>query len=114
LTIRNIPEDAKRRFRQRAASHGRSMEEEARQIILAAVNDDGRTPRKSIGQMLYEASRPGFDLPEVPDTQAGYVASTPSTLQEDEDWVHELIRVANGAGEGVFDREVQQLREFDL
>ena len=72
LTIRNIPEDAKRRFRQRAAAHGRSMEEEARQVILAAVNDDGQTERKSIGQMLYEASRPGFDLPEVPDSPASW------------------------------------------
>ena len=72
LTIRNIPEDAKRRFRQRAAAHGRSMEEEARQMIVSAVNDDGGAPRKSIGQMLYEASRPGIELPEVPDSPASY------------------------------------------
>jgi plasmid stability protein len=72
LTIRNIPEEAKRRFRQRAAANGRSMEEEARQVIIAAVNDDGGTPRKSIGQMLYEASRPGIELPKVPDSPASY------------------------------------------
>jgi plasmid stability protein len=72
LTIRNIPEDAKRRFRQRAAANGRSMEEEARQLIVSAVasNDD----RPSIWDMLYEASRPGFDLPEVPDSIASYAA----------------------------------------
>ena len=70
LTIRNIPEEAKHRFRQRAAANGRSMEEEARQVILAAVNDGG--PRKSIGQMLYEASRPGIELPEIPDSPASY------------------------------------------
>jgi plasmid stability protein len=72
LTIRNIPEDTKRRFRQRAAAHGHSMEEEARQIILAAVNEGEAPRRKSIGQMLYEASRPGFELPEVPDSPASY------------------------------------------
>lgn len=36
LTVRNIPEEAKRRFRQVAAAHGRSMEEHLRQLILAA------------------------------------------------------------------------------
>jgi plasmid stability protein len=70
LTIRNIPEEAKRRFRQRAAAHGRSMEEEARQMIVSAVaSNDGRP---SIWEMLYEASRPGFDLPEAPDSPASY------------------------------------------
>jgi plasmid stability protein len=70
LTIRNIPEEAKRRFRQVAAAHGRSMEEEARQLILSVVGRDGKRP--SIGQMLYDASRPGVELPEVPDTPASY------------------------------------------
>jgi hypothetical protein len=45
------------------------MEEEARQMILAAVaNKD----RPSIGEMLYRASRPGVDLAEVPDAPASY------------------------------------------
>lgn len=30
------------------------------------------------------------------------------------DWVHKLIRIANGAGEGVFDEEPTPLRDFDL
>ena len=70
LTIRNIPEDTKRRFRQRAAAHGRSMEEEARQLILTAVTPNDSPVRKSIGQMLYEMSRPGIDLPIPPRTPA--------------------------------------------
>ncbi len=69
LTIRNIPDDVKRRFHQRAASKGRSMEEEGRQIIMASV-EEPRPPRKSIGQMLYEASRPGIDLPIPPRSRA--------------------------------------------
>jgi plasmid stability protein len=70
LTIRNIPDEAKRRFRQRAAAHGRSMEEEARQLILAAVNDDDRPARKSMFEILYDASRPGIELPIPPRSPA--------------------------------------------
>ena len=62
LTFRNIPDDVKRRFHQRAAANGRSMEEEGRRLIVAAV-EEPRPARKSIGQMLYEGSRPGIDLP---------------------------------------------------
>lgn len=37
LTIRNLDEEVKRRLRVRAAEHGRSMEEEAREILRGAV-----------------------------------------------------------------------------
>lgn len=69
LTIRNIPDEIKRRFHQRAAAHGVSMEEEGRRVITSAV-EEARPPRKSIGQMLYEGSRPGVDLPIPPRTRA--------------------------------------------
>ncbi len=36
LTVRNIPDDAKLRFRQVAAAHGRSMEEHLRQLVIEA------------------------------------------------------------------------------
>ena len=39
LTIRNLDERLKGRLRVRAALRGRSMEEEARQILRAALND---------------------------------------------------------------------------
>ncbi len=72
LTIRNIPEDAKRRFRKRAAHHGRSMEEEARRLLIAAADEQEAPapPRKGIFEMLYEASRPGFELPIPPRSPA--------------------------------------------
>ena len=70
LTIRNIPEDAKRRFRARAAAKGHSMEEEARQLILATVADNDDRP--GIFEMIYQATRPGFDLPAVHDTPASF------------------------------------------
>lgn len=38
MTIRNLDETLKRRLRVRAAHHGRSMEEEARQILRAALS----------------------------------------------------------------------------
>jgi antitoxin FitA len=38
LVVRNLEENVKRRLRERAKSHGRSMEEEARVIIRDAVS----------------------------------------------------------------------------
>ena len=37
ITIRNLDDDIKRRLRVRAAEHGRSMEEEAREILREMV-----------------------------------------------------------------------------
>ena len=37
ITIRNLEDDLKRRLRIRAAEHGRSMEEEAREILRQVV-----------------------------------------------------------------------------
>ncbi|MFC3530395.1 plasmid stabilization protein [Paracoccus mangrovi] len=39
ITIRNLDDDIKRRLRVRAAEHGRSMEEEAREILRDVVGD---------------------------------------------------------------------------
>ncbi len=39
MTIRNLDDDVKARLRVRAAQHGRSMEEEARNILRAALTD---------------------------------------------------------------------------
>jgi len=41
LTIRQLDDRTKARLRVRAAHHGRSMEEEAREILRAAVNRTG-------------------------------------------------------------------------
>ena len=53
----------------------------------------------------------------VKEGAAPFKGQTESTVPKPapgDDWVHELIRLANGAGEGVFDTEPQPLREFDL
>ena len=39
ITIRNLDDGLKRRLRVRAAEHGRSMEEEAREILRQAVGN---------------------------------------------------------------------------
>ena len=41
LIVRNLDEDLVRRLRQRASEHGRSAEEEHRQILRAALRSDG-------------------------------------------------------------------------
>lgn len=38
LTIRQLPETTKRKLRIRAAQHGRSMEQEAREILRVELN----------------------------------------------------------------------------
>lgn len=69
LTIRKLPDDVKHDLRQVAARNGRSLEEEARRALIALVRDE---ERESIGQMIYRMSRPGFDIPEVPDSPASF------------------------------------------
>jgi hypothetical protein len=87
LMVRNIPEDAKLRFRQIAAAHGRSMEEHLRQLVIEADFGD-------------VASRPSY-VAEVRQTFKHAERDEPVRTKEDA--VRELIRIADGAGEGAFD-----------
>ncbi|MFT0849613.1 plasmid stabilization protein [Achromobacter sp. F4_2707] len=52
MTIRNIDEQLKKRLRVQAAMHGRSMEEEARDILRSALS-----AQPGQGQSLVEAIR---------------------------------------------------------
>ena len=70
MTIRNLPDEVKQELRERAARNGRSLEDEARRALIALVRPEPTEPRKSIGEMLYEASRPGVDLPIPPRSRA--------------------------------------------
>ena len=74
VTIRNLPDDVKQSLRERAARNGRSLEDEARRALIALVRPESAEPRKSIGQMIYEGTRPGFDLPELPDSPVDYAS----------------------------------------
>lgn len=52
LTIRNLDDDVKKRLRSRAAKHGCSMEEEARQILRRALS--GKTPQKGLASRIHQ------------------------------------------------------------
>lgn len=70
ITIRNLDDDVKSRLRVRAASNGRSMEEEVRLILRAAV---GRKPTSTnLAHIIRAHFGPsnGVDL-ELPSRVAG-------------------------------------------
>ena len=65
ITIRNLDDDIKQRLRVRAAEHGRSMEEEARDI-LRRVMAEGGPPRNLAAAIRARAALSGgidLDLP---------------------------------------------------
>jgi len=67
ITIRNLDDSLKSRLRIQAAVHGRSMEEEARDILRSSLNREPPEPR-NLGTAINALFKPfgGFDLPEVP------------------------------------------------
>jgi len=64
MTIRNLDEALKSRLRVRAAEHGKSMEEEARDILRAALSTDVSAP-VDLGRAIHTrfAALGGIDLP---------------------------------------------------
>lgn len=50
ITIRNLEEELKQSLRVRAAIHGRSMEEEAREILRRAIRQ--HTPQRDLGKAI--------------------------------------------------------------
>jgi plasmid stability protein len=67
MTIRNIDDVIKKRLRVRAAVNGRSMEDEARDILRSALSTDDPRPR-NLAQAIHERFGPlgGVDLPPMP------------------------------------------------
>ncbi|OYX55770.1 MAG: plasmid stabilization protein [Brevundimonas subvibrioides] len=66
MTIRNIDDAIKNRLRLRAAMHGRSMEDEARDILRSALSTEIPRPR-NLGQAINErfGALGGVDLPDL-------------------------------------------------
>lgn len=66
ITIRNLDDDLKARLRIRAAERDRSMEEEVREILRAAL---GEPPRKllGLGETIHRrfANLGGIELPDI-------------------------------------------------
>lgn len=65
LTIRNLDESLKGGLRKRAASHGRSMEEEVRQILKRTLLHDKAATGLGSRIAARFAAVGGFDLPQV-------------------------------------------------
>jgi len=67
ITIRNLDEPLKARLRVRAATHGHSMEEEARDILRQALNREAAPPA-NLAEAIRARFAPlgGFDLPDTP------------------------------------------------
>jgi plasmid stability protein len=67
ITIRNLDEPLKARLRVQAAMHGRSMENEARDILRTALNREP-TPPANLAVVIRARFAPpgGVELPEAP------------------------------------------------
>ncbi len=65
ITIRNLDDEVKRRLRVRAAMHGRSMEEEARDILRRAMTESAppRNLAAAIRSRLTPTARADVPLP---------------------------------------------------
>ena len=79
LVVRNLEDDVKVRLQRRARRHGRSTEEEVREILRNAVKDES-AQRKPLGSRLRERFA-GIGLEEDPPELRGEVAQ-PVTLEE--------------------------------
>ena len=57
ITVRNLDEALKRRLRVRAAENGRSMEQEAREILREALDPEA-APSKNLGTAIHQLFKP--------------------------------------------------------
>ena len=96
LTVRNLPDDAKHRFRQVAAAHGRSMEEHLRQMIVDAGHD-AATPTAGVN----DVTRP-------------FGHFTPDARAQSRARIEHLIALGRGLDFELPPREVETLREIDF
>jgi len=66
ITIRNLEDPLKAQLRIRAAHNGRSMEDEARHILRAALTEE-RQPIMHLGDAIRRRFAPfgGVDMPEL-------------------------------------------------
>lgn len=67
FVVRNLDDDVKAALQQRARAHGRSMEEEVRQILRHAVHEKSRVTKGLGSRMAARFADEGLDeaLPEL-------------------------------------------------
>jgi antitoxin FitA len=64
LLVRNIEDKVKARLQRRAKLNGRSMEEEVRDILRAAVKEEKKTPKYGLGTEISKIfAKHGLDHP---------------------------------------------------
>jgi len=71
LVVRRLDAKVKAKLQRRAKNHGRSMEEEVREILRDATKNEG-APSKGLGTQIAElfqgiGLRPGEELAEIHD-----------------------------------------------
>lgn len=69
LVVRNLDDDVKAKLQRRARMHGRSTEEEVRDILRDAVKDEGGESQFGLGTQIAKrfakfGLRKGEDIPE--------------------------------------------------
>ena len=65
LVVRNLEDDVRDKLRDRALTHGHSMEEEVRDILRAAVMQQESTPKK-LGSTLAKRFSGNSDICDEP------------------------------------------------
>ena len=68
FVVRNIENGVKARLQRRARRNGRSMEEEVRDILRSAVNEEKEAPAGGLGtelSALFSKTGIDFDIPEL-------------------------------------------------
>jgi plasmid stability protein len=67
FVVRNLDDDVKAALKRRARAHGRSMEEEVRQILRRAVHEESPVPIALGSRMAARFAEIGLDreLPEL-------------------------------------------------
>ena len=76
LLVRNLEIQTKMRLQRRAKRHGRSMEEEARDILRAALKDED-VPQAGLGSEIAAIFRGKGLKEEIPELR-GYAVKPPS------------------------------------
>lgn len=78
ITIRKLDDSIKARLRIRAAEHGRSMEEEAREILQAAIKMERALPENLYDAMRRRLAEAGIDGVDLPEPERGPWREAPS------------------------------------
>jgi plasmid stability protein len=80
LVVRTIENEVKARLQRRARRNGRSMEEEVRDLLRAAVHEEGSTPAGGLGTEISKIfAQHGLDSP-IPELRG--LDIQPPTFEE--------------------------------